>query len=158
MRTVREISSGGIVYRRYKERTEVALIRTRGKWRLPKGHVEEGEGLQETALREVSEETGLEGRVVAKIGDITYWYTNKSKEGETIRIFKRVYFYLIRCLKGDVRRHDQEVEEARWFSIGQAVAKLSYPTERESMRKAVALLGSPRSRKFSSTGRRAVRG
>src|SRR3989304_9314265 len=114
MRTIREISSGGVVYRRYKGRTEVALIRTRDKWRLPKGRVEEGEGLQETALREVREESGLEGRGGAKLGDITYWYTNKTKEGKTIRIFKRVYFYLIRCLKGDVRQHDDEAEEGCW--------------------------------------------
>lgn len=158
MRTVREISSGGVVYRRYKGRTEAALIRTRDKWRLPKGRVEEGEGLQETALREVREEAGLEGRVVAKLGDITYWYTNRTKEGETIRIFKRVYFYLIRCLKGDVRRHDDEVEEARWLPIEEAVNKLSYPTERETMRKAMTLLGGASLRPQARTSRRAKNG
>jgi len=152
MRTVREISSGGVVYRRYKGRTEVALIRTRDKWRLPKGRVEEGEGLQETALREVREESGLEGRVVAKLGDITYWYTNKTKEGETIRIFKRVYFYLIRRLKGDVRQHDEEVAEARWFPLEEAVNKLSYLSERKTMRKAMSLLSAS-----SSNGRQTAR-
>lgn len=147
MRTVREISSGGIVYRRHRGVTEVALIRVRDRWCLPKGKVEEGEGVQETALREVREETGLEGKVVAKLGDITYWYTNKTKEGETVRIFKRVYFHLIRCLKGDVRRHDEEVEEACWLPIEKAIQKLSYPTEREMMRKAVTLLKGRSSKK-----------
>jgi len=156
MRTVREISSGGVVYRRYKGRTEVALIRTRDKWRLPKGRVEEGEGLQETALREVREESGLEGRVVAKLGDITYWYTNKTKEGKTIRIFKRVYFYLIRCLKGDVRRHDEEVEEACWLPIDEAISKLSYPTERETMRKAMARLEGSKARRLPPSAPRAL--
>ncbi|MFQ5682537.1 MAG: NUDIX hydrolase [Candidatus Binatia bacterium] len=140
MQTVKEISSGGIVYRKHLGVTEVALIRVRNRWCLPKGHVEEGEGVEETALREVREETGLEGRVVTKLGDITYWYTNKAKSGETIRIFKRVYFFLIRYLRGDVRRHDEEVEDACWWPIGQAVKKLSYPTELETMRKAVFLL------------------
>lgn len=158
MRTVREISSGGIVYRRRKGVTEVAVIRVRNKWRLPKGRVEEGEGLQETALREVREESGLEGRVVAKLGDITYWYTNKTKEGETIRIFKRVYFYLIRYLKGDVRRHDDEVEEACWLPIEEAMKKLSYPTERETMRKAMILLGGASLRQQAPTLRRAKSG
>ncbi|MBI2352273.1 MAG: NUDIX hydrolase [Deltaproteobacteria bacterium] len=158
MRTVREISSGGIVYRRRKGVTEVAVIRVRNKWRLPKGRVEEGEGLQETALREVREESGLEGRVVAKLGDITYWYTNKTKEGETIKIFKRVYFYLIRCLKGDVRRHDEEVEEACWLPIEEAMKKLSYPTERETMRKAMILLGGASLRQQAPTLRRAKNG
>jgi len=140
VRTVREISAGGIVYRRNKGATEVALIRVRNRWCLPKGHVEEGEGVQEAALREVREETGLEGRVVTKLGDITYWYMNKTKEGESIRIFKRVYFYLIRYLRGDVRRHDQEVEEATWFPIEDVMTKLSYPTEKKMMRKALAFL------------------
>ena len=158
MRTVREISSGGIVYRRRKGVTEVAVIRVRNKWRLPKGRVEKGEGLQETALREVREESGLEGRVVAKLGDITYWYTNKTKEGETIRIFKRVYFYLIRYLKGDVRRHDDEVEEACWLPIEEAMKKLSYPTERETMRKAMILLGGAGLRQQAPTLRRAKNG
>jgi len=108
--------------------------------------------LQETALREVREESGLEGRVVAKLGDITYWYTNKTKEGETIRIFKRVYFYLIRRLKGDVRQHDEEVAEARWFPLEEAVNKLSYLSERKTMRKAMSLLGAS-----SSNGRQTAR-
>jgi 8-oxo-dGTP diphosphatase len=140
MRTVREISSGGVVYRRNGGVTEVALIRVRHRWSLPKGQVEEGEGVQETALREVREETGLEGKIVVKLGDISYWYTNKTREGETSRIFKRVYFFLIRYLKGDVRCHDQEVEEARWFPISEAIEKIAYSNERETVRKAVALL------------------
>jgi 8-oxo-dGTP diphosphatase len=148
VRTVREISAGGIVYRGDHGGTEVALIRVRNRWGLPKGHVEEGESVQETALREVREETGLDGRVVAKLGDITYWYTNKTHEGEPIRIFKRVYFFLVRYLGGDVRQHDEEVEEASWMPIGEAVNKLAYPTEREMMRKAIAFLksGQPRRR------------
>ena len=96
--------------------------------------------LQETALREVREETGLEGKIVEKLGDITYWYTNKTKEGETIRIFKRVYFYLIRWLKGDVSRHDDEVEEAAWFPIAKARGQIYHLTERDMVKKAETLL------------------
>jgi 8-oxo-dGTP diphosphatase len=141
MRTVREISSGGVVYRRHKGTVEIALIRVRDRWSLPKGQVERGEGLEETALREVREETGLEGKIVEKLGDITYWFTNKTREGEPIRIFKRVYFYLIRWLKGDVSRHDDEVEEAAWFPIAKALGQIYYSTEREMVKKAEALLG-----------------
>jgi len=140
MRTVREISSGGIIYRKRKGIPEVALIRVRKRWCLPKGLVEEGEALEATALREVREETGLEGRIATRLGDLTYWYTNKTREGEPIKIFKRVYFYLVRYGKGDVRRHDEEVDEAGWFSIEEAVKKLTYPSEREMMRRAMALL------------------
>jgi 8-oxo-dGTP diphosphatase len=140
MRTVKEISSGGVVYRRNKGTVEIALIRVRDRWSLPKGQVERGEGLEETALREVREETGLEGKIVEKLGDITYWYTNKTREGEPIRIFKRVYFYLIRWLKGDVSRHDDEVEEAAWFPIATALGQIYYSSEREMVKKAEALM------------------
>jgi len=158
VRTVRAISSGGIVYRRSKGVTEVALIRVRDRWCLPKGKVEGGEGLKETALREVREETGLEGKVVNKLGDITYWFTNKTREGETVKIFKRVYFYLIRYLKGDVREHDREVEEACWVTIEEAVKKLAYASERQMMRKAVAFLEKRASRGKTSEAQPASRG
>ncbi len=144
MRTVKEISAGGIVYRRHEGAVEVALIRVRKRWCLPKGQVEEGESVEQTAVREVREETGLDGKIVARLGDITYWYTNRTKEGETIRIFKRVYFYLLRWLGGDVRGHDQEAEEVGWFPIAEAVRKLAYPTERQTMRKAMGLLSARR--------------
>jgi 8-oxo-dGTP diphosphatase len=136
MRTVREISSGGVVYRKNRGVVEVALIRIRNRWGLPKGQVEEGEELQETALREVREETGLEGKIVAKLDDITYWYTSKTKDGEAVKIFKRVYFYLIRYSRGDVARHDQEVEEACWFPLTEAQRQIAYPTERDILGKA----------------------
>ena len=144
MRTVKEISSGGVVFRSRQGALEVALIRARRRWRLPKGQVEEGERLEETALREVREETGLEGTVVEKLGDITYWYTNKTHDGETIRIFKRVYFYLVRYLRGDIACHDDEVEDVRWWPIEQARKRLFYPTERKMLRQAIACLADGR--------------
>jgi 8-oxo-dGTP pyrophosphatase MutT (NUDIX family) len=158
MRTVREISSGGIVYRRRRAAVEVVLIRVSGRWCLPKGQVEEGERLEETALREVREETGIEGEIVQKLGDITYYYTDRTKDGETIRIFKRVYFYLIRCLKGDVSQHDDEVEEACWIPMEEALKKLSYPTERGTMRKAMIVLKERNTKKPAPLVRRASRG
>ena len=155
MRTVREISSGGVIFRRLSGGAEVALIRVRDRWGLPKGKVEEGEGLQETALREVREETGLEGKIVAKLGDITYWYTNKTRAGEPVRIFKRVYFYLLRFLAGDVSRHDQEVEEACWFPIGEAHRQISYRTERDILNKAKGLIDDKDSKPPPARTRRA---
>ena len=145
--TVRVISSGGVIYRQHRGEVEVALIRVRDRWGLPKGQVEEGESLQDTALREVREETGLDGKIVAKIDDITYWYTQKAERGETVRIFKRVYFYLFRYLKGDVSRHDQEVDEVRWFSIADAQKQISYPTERKIVAKAAALIAAKGAKK-----------
>lgn len=140
MRTAREISAGGIVYRKRRGDIEIALIRVGRRWGLPKGHVEEGEGVLDTAVREVLEETGLEGRVVERLGDITYWYSDRTNEGEPVRIFKRVYFFLLRWLRGDVSDHDHEADEARWFPIDNAIQKLSFATERKMVRKALTIL------------------
>jgi len=140
MRAVREVSAGGVIYRKQAGAVEIALIHVRHRWGLPKGHVEEGESMNETAIREVREETGLEGRVSKKLGDIRYSYRNKTPDGELIRIYKRVYFYLLRYLKGDVRDHDHEVDEARWFPIEEAIHNLKFATERRMVQRALAVL------------------
>jgi uncharacterized protein involved in tolerance to divalent cations/ADP-ribose pyrophosphatase YjhB (NUDIX family) len=140
IRTVREVSAGGVMYRKNSDQIQIALIYVRNRWGLPKGHVEEGERIEETALREVREETGLEGRVVKKLGDIRYAYRDKTKEGEPIRIYKRVHFYLLRYLKGDVRDHDHEVDEARWFPMDQVIKNLKFATERKMVHRALSIL------------------
>ena len=140
IRTVREVSAGGVMYRKNSEQIQIALIHVRNRWGLPKGHVEEGERIEETALREVREETGLEGRVVKKLGDIRYAYRDKTKDGEPIRIYKRVHFYLLRYLKGDVRDHDHEVDEARWFPMDQVIKNLKFATERKMVHRALSIL------------------
>ena len=140
IRTVREVSAGGVMYRKNSDQIQIALIHVRNRWGLPKGHVEEGERIEETALREVREETGLEGRVVKKLGDIRYAYRDKTKEGEPIRIYKRVHFYLLRYLKGDVRDQDHEVDEARWFPMDQVIKNLKFATERKMVHRALSIL------------------
>jgi 8-oxo-dGTP diphosphatase len=143
MRAVREVSAGGVIYRKHAGAIEIALIHVRHRWGLPKGHVEEGESIDETAVREVREETGLEGRVRKKLGDIRYSYREKRRGGEPVRIYKRVYFYLLRYIKGDVRDHDHEVEEARWFPISEAINVLKFATERRMVQRALAVLTAP---------------
>jgi 8-oxo-dGTP pyrophosphatase MutT (NUDIX family) len=140
MRTVREVSAGGVIYRRHQGTLEVALIHVRNRWGLPKGHIEEGESAGQTAVREVREETGLEGKLTAKLGEIRYSYRARTSKGEPIRIAKRVYFYLLRCLRGDVRDHDHEVDEARWVPIGHAIDRLKFPSERKMVRRAMSFL------------------
>lgn len=140
MRTAKEISCGGVVYRVHQGTTEIALIRVGRRWCLPKGQMERGEKLHDTALREVREETGLDGKIIARLGDISYWFTGKDRENEAIRIFKRVYFYLMRCLGGDVSWHDHESEEACWVPILEAIGRLSHQTEKRMVVKAAAYL------------------
>lgn len=140
IRTVREISAGGVIYRRNMDDYEVALIHVRNRWGLPKGHVEEGERDEEAALREVREETGLEGKLIRKLGDIRYSYRDKTKEGDPVRIYKRVHFFLLRYLKGDVRDHDHEADDVRWFRIEQAIKQLKFATERKMVHRALSTL------------------
>jgi 8-oxo-dGTP pyrophosphatase MutT (NUDIX family) len=140
MRERRELSAGGVVYRKDAGDIEIALIRTGKRWGLPKGHVERGEGIQEAACREVLEETGLQGDVIAKLGEIAYRYAYKKSGGELVRVFKRVHFYLLRWTKGEPRGHDYEVDEARWFALKEALGQLTFPTERKIVQKALPII------------------
>jgi 8-oxo-dGTP pyrophosphatase MutT (NUDIX family) len=141
MRAVREVSAGGVIYRKHRDNIEIALIHVRHRWGLPKGHIEKGERSNEAAVREVREETGLEGQVRKRLGDIRYSYRHKTTTtGKPVRIYKRVYFYLLRYLKGDVRDHDNEVDEARWFPIQEALRLLKFPTERRMVQRALVVL------------------
>ena len=151
VRTVREVSAGGVIYRKNVDDFEVALIHVRNRWGLPKGHVEQGERDEEAALREVREETGLEGKLIRKLGDIRYSYRDKTKEGEPLRINKRVHFFLLRYVKGDVRDHDHEADDARWFPIDQAIKQLKFATERKMVHRALSVLRSrPGQRRWSA--------
>lgn len=134
----RQVSSGGVTFRKSDKGIEVALIRIRaGRWALPKGLINKGEVPEETALREVREETGLEGRLIDKLGDIEYWYF--SKEDQT-KYHKFVHFYLIEYERGSIDDHDWEVEEVKWFPVEDAIKTLSYKSEKEIMEKAIVYL------------------
>ena len=129
--------------RRLKGEWVMAAIRPGGKepgvWALPKGIISDGEKPDETALREVAEETGVEGRLIGKLGDIRYVYT---WDGE--RIFKVVSFYLLRYSRGRLGdlppETAHEVAEARWLPLEEAPRLLSYKGEREMAEKALASL------------------
>jgi 8-oxo-dGTP pyrophosphatase MutT (NUDIX family) len=137
-----ERSAGGVVVR--GEHTIVIVPTRRGAQgqkvlALPKGHVDPGETPDQTAVREVREETGVEAALVEKLGDVRYFYQRSGK-----RIFKRVTFYLFEYLGGSLDDHDDEVEEARWIPLSEAVRALSYDGEREMAERALSAIASDR--------------
>jgi 8-oxo-dGTP pyrophosphatase MutT (NUDIX family) len=122
-----------VLVRNVGGRPMLAAIRPQGKragvWALPKGLVDVGESPAETAVREVREETGVDGRLVEKLGDVKYVYT---RDGEWI--FKIVSFYLLRAGRGRIGEIDEsmriEVAEARWLPLEEAPRLLAYRGER----------------------------
>jgi 8-oxo-dGTP pyrophosphatase MutT (NUDIX family) len=143
---LREFSAGAILVRRLRGRWWLAAIRPGGKpqgtWALPKGNIGRGEAPEATAVREVTEETGLEGRSLGKLGDVRYVYTRRGGE----RVFKVVSFYLLRYRRGRIDdvapAFRREVAEARWLPLDEAQRLLAYPGERQMAEKALAMLSS----------------
>jgi 8-oxo-dGTP pyrophosphatase MutT (NUDIX family) len=137
----REFSAGGVLVRRLRGRWVFAAIRPAGKepgvWALPKGLIGRDEKPEETALREVAEETGAKSRLVGKLGDVRYVYT---WGGE--RIFKVVSFYLLRYSRGRLGELPpataHEVAEVRWLPLEEGPKLLAYKGEREMAERALA--------------------
>jgi 8-oxo-dGTP pyrophosphatase MutT (NUDIX family) len=133
----RAVSAGGIVYRYGDEGREFVICGrdSDGVWGLPKGTPDPGESLEQTALREVTEETGLEVKIVDKLGVIEYWF---SREGT--RYHKWVHYYLMEATGGDTSNHDVEYDRVESFPAEAALKKLTFKNEVEIARKAMALL------------------
>ena len=137
----REFSAGGVLVRRLQGEWKLAAIRPAGKkpglWALPKGNIGPGEDPRDTAIREVFEETGANGRLVEKLGDVKYVYT---WDGE--RIFKVVSFFLLRYSSGRLGdlppETAHEVDEVRWLPLAEAPKLLAYGGERQMAEKALA--------------------
>lgn len=134
LRTVRETSAGGLVVDGLDgppEKRCAALIgrtdrRGRLLWSLPKGHIEQGETAEQTAMREVAEETGIRGSVLATLGSIDYWFVTEGR-----RVHKTVHHYLLRFLGGELSDEDIEVTEVAWVPLSELQSRLAYADERK---------------------------
>jgi len=140
--TRKEVSSGGVVYRRAEDGELEILLAARRTlkgniaWGLAKGHLEEGESPEDAAIREVLEETGWEATIEASLGLTKYFYV-----WENVRIRKTVHFFLMRATQGDPADRDDEMEEIRWFPLDRALKRAAYRGERDVLLRAADVLG-----------------
>ena len=118
-------------------RREIVVVHRRAPilWALPKGTPDSGETLEETALRETREETGLEVEIESPISSIRYFFVRGST-----RLNKSVHFFLMRPIGGALELHDEEFDEVRWAPASEALALLTHATERSVVERAMALI------------------
>lgn len=138
-----QVSAGGVVYREMEGQLEVVLCGRKAPllWALPKGTPDQGESLEQTALREVREETGLEVVIQTPLGFIEYWF---SRTQDRVRCHKKVYFYLMVATGGDPSLHDPEFDLVRWVAEQEAFQAMSYASEVAVVKKALlAARGEP---------------
>jgi ADP-ribose pyrophosphatase YjhB (NUDIX family) len=141
LRTVDETSAGGLVVDHSTGSAAViGRLDRRGRllWSLPKGHIEAGETAEEAAVREVQEETGIIGTVVAPLGTIDFWFVAEDR-----RVHKTVHHFLLRALGGELSDEDVEVSEVAWVPLAELESRLAYADERRLIRRATELLDDP---------------
>jgi ADP-ribose pyrophosphatase YjhB (NUDIX family) len=137
---VEETSAGGFVLDSAGLSPKAALIARRDRrgrliWSLPKGHIEEGETPEDAAIREVFEETGIRGRIVASLGTIDFWFM-----AENHRVHKTVHHYVLRATGGTLSDLDAEVAEVAWVPLDEVSARLRYADERRLVARVQAVV------------------
>ena len=129
-----EVSAGGLVVNEIYDPNKVQLAaligrvdkRSRTLWSLPKGHIELGETSEQAAIREVAEETGILGDILAELGSINYWFAS-----ENCYIHKTVHHYLMKFRGGELSNDDVEVNKTVWIPLRDLPSKLTYADERK---------------------------
>ena len=129
------MAAGGVVLRGSGDSLEVVVAGRNSDhtWVFPKGTPDGNETVEETALREVREESGLEVEIIRPLGSLDYWF---AVPGE--RVHKIVHFFLMRAHGGDVSGHDHEYDDVRWVRVSEARRLLTYDTYRNMLDRAVA--------------------
>ena len=144
------VSAGGVVCQTNGGRLETVLCgRSQPvRWSLAKGTPDEGETLEQTALREVREETGLEVEIEDSLGSIDYWFADRGKD---VRYHKTVHFYLMAAVGGATDQHDPEFDVVQWFDAQDALKNLAYANEVNVLQRALDLIAE---RKGANSGER----
>jgi 8-oxo-dGTP pyrophosphatase MutT (NUDIX family) len=135
MKTEHHRSAGGLVV--YNSRILLIATQKGKRWQLPKGHIEAGETPEQAAIREVREETGVNGRIVAPLPGVEYWYVERGP----CRVHKKVDYFLFDYVSGDSMDFDpEEVSGTGWFSWDAGIARLSFDNERKVVQRALEIL------------------
>ena len=137
LRTARATSAGGVVYRIVDGRLQVVLAHRRHPplWALPKGTPDSGETIEETAIRETREESGLQVEIERPLSSIRYFFVRGST-----RFHKTVHFFLMRAVGGSTDEHDAEFDEVRWMDLAEALAVMTHATERSVVEEAATII------------------
>ena len=137
LRTARATSAGGVVHRTVDGVIQILLVHRRSPilWALPKGTPDAGETVEETAMRETREETGIDVAIESSLGSIRYFFVRG-----TTRFHKTVHFFLMRPIGGAIELHDEEFDEVRWATVEEALALMNHATERSVVERAMAAL------------------
>lgn len=132
-----EFSAGGIVYKKEKEDVRILLCQhsLHHGWVFPKGLIgdhDANETKEQTAVREVREETGAQGKILQALPPVTYWYV-----WENEKIKKTVYYYLMEFISGDITRHDTEMENVQWLPMNEVLKRLTYKADKKIWQEAL---------------------
>lgn len=131
-----ELSAGGLVFRRDGGRLEILLIRDRfNHWTLPKGHPDSGETPEQAALREILEETGIQGRIVGELPTTQYDFYHRGSQ-----VTKTVRYFLVEATGGGLRPQEGEVVEVRWFKPAEVAGLRQYDNNRPILARALEML------------------
>ena len=135
-----QFSAGGIVFKKNENKTFILVAQhsQHHGWVFPKGligdHVK-NEGKNETALREVEEETGVRGKIISELSPVEYWYVFEDE-----KIKKTVYYFLMSVISEDITKHDKEMENVEWISSKDVEQRLTYPSDKKVWQEAKDLL------------------
>ncbi len=130
--TQRAVSAGGLVVQDRADGRWGLLIARRSatgklQWTLPKGGIEPGEAVEDAAVREVREETGIHAAIVAALGVVDYWFVWRP---DGVRYHKFVHYYLMRPVHGHLHERDDEAEHVAWLPLDQALQRMAHLNER----------------------------
>lgn len=138
MRLELEHSAGGVVYRIHQNRPEILLIFDRfGRWSFPKGLIEKNETLEQAALREIQEETGVVGRIIVDLPPTHYHYKNSNGE----LVSKTVNYYLVEAIDDEsLEPQETEISDVKWVPLDDAFKTKGYSNNRQVLKEAISLI------------------